>query len=788
MTWMPNDEELRQVRRLVGDLDAVVWEAEPSTLAITFVSEGIARLLGLRPAAWTGRPRAMLDAVHPEDAGMVASTLGEATAVGSRFDVEARFVHRDGAPVWCRIVGHAVADAEGRATAIRGLLLDVTRRHLREQDRREAEERFRGIVERLPVIVYLEGAGEGPGRTGMLYVSPQVEPLLGITPREWIEDPMAWARLFHADDRDRVREAFEMAETSGEPVSVEYRMTARDGTTRWFRDDAVLVRDDRGRPAFWQGVMIDLTDERTAQRSLGAEEVRARTLVDQIPAIVYTEEIDSDAVAHLSINGRIEQLLGISRDEWSANPRTWLEAIHPDDRDAVERENARVERTGEPFSMEYRMIARDGRVRWFRDEAVRIHDERGVPTHWQGVMIDITDRKAAEASLAEAEARYRALVEQNPSITYIDAVEGDVGTLYISPQTTEILGYTPEEWYEDDGLFTKLILPEDAERLARHRGDDPAPTSSTYRVRAKDGRIVWLHDQATLITDDDGSPRYWIGVLVDLTEQRRTEELARSLEDERRRTEELEEADELKTTYLQAISHDLRTPLAAILGLAVTLERDDVALDRDEVHDLGRRIAQNARRLDAIVRNLLDLERLGRGDATPAFTPTDVGGLVRELAASAEVVGGRRLDIDTAPLSIPADPTMVERIVENLLANVAKHTPGDTRVWIRIERHAEGALLTVEDDGPGVPPHEREAIFEAFRQGDGEAAGTGLGLALVARFASLHGGRAWAEERAGGGASFRVLLPFDPQAALARARERASAQPTGAGSSEASQA
>jgi signal transduction histidine kinase len=132
--------------------------------------------------------------------------------------------------------------------------------------------------------------------------------------------------------------------------------------------------------------------------------------------------------------------------------------------------------------------------------------------------------------------------------------------------------------------------------------------------------------------------------------------------------------------------------------------------------------------------------------------------------AGSDVVAGRRLDLDTAPLTIPADRVMVERIVDNLLRNAVRHTPGDSRIWVRMERSDDGALLIVEDDGPGIAPGDRERIFEAFSQGGGPGVdkGVGVGLAVVARFASLHGGRAWVEDRAGGGASFRVFLSGTP--------------------------
>jgi two-component system, OmpR family, sensor histidine kinase MtrB len=104
----------------------------------------------------------------------------------------------------------------------------------------------------------------------------------------------------------------------------------------------------------------------------------------------------------------------------------------------------------------------------------------------------------------------------------------------------------------------------------------------------------------------------------------------------------------------------------------------------------------------------------------------------------------------------------VERIVENLVVNAARHTEAGTAIWVRVEPRPDGVLLVVEDEGPGVPAQLREQIFQPFHQGRNvadHAPGSGIGLALVAQFASLHDGRAWIEDRPGGGASFRVFLP-----------------------------
>ena len=125
-------------------------------------------------------------------------------------------------------------------------------------------------------------------------------------------------------------------------------------------------------------------------------------------------------------------------------------------------------------------------------------------------------------------------------------------------------------------------------------------------------------------------------------------------------------------------------------------------------------------------------------------------------------LAGHQVFVDVAPLVVRVDSSKVERVIENLLVNAFKHTPPDSRVWLRIVPWEEGVLITVEDEGPGVTDDLKAAVFEPFLQGNGEGAhvpGTGIGLSLVARFAELHGGRAWVEDRSGGGASFNVYIP-----------------------------
>lgn len=237
------------------------------------------------------------------------------------------------------------------------------------------------------------------------------------------------------------------------------------------------------------------------------------------------------------------------------------------------------------------------------------------------------------------------------------------------------------------------------------------------------------------------------------------EDLRAALAAERDTTGELRALDEARSAFLAAVSHDLRTPIAAILGLAVTLEQHD--LDRAEIEEFAARIAANARRLDGMVADLLDLDRLSKGLVEPVPQPLELGSLVERVVAGSDVVTGRAVAVEVAEAHVEADPAMIERLVRNLLANAARHAPRETGIRVSARPDAGGALIVVEDDGPGVAAERRRAVFEAYpRPGTADdTPGDGLGLAVVARFAELHGGRAWVEDRDGGGASFRVWLP-----------------------------
>lgn len=232
------------------------------------------------------------------------------------------------------------------------------------------------------------------------------------------------------------------------------------------------------------------------------------------------------------------------------------------------------------------------------------------------------------------------------------------------------------------------------------------------------------------------------------------------LEEETELTDDLRSQNELKDTLLHAVSHDLKGPLAGVLGAMQTIRRSEqLNLTSTELNDLYGVIEQAGAKAARLVDDLLDLDRLGRGQLQPEREPTDVAELARRCAAELPVLAGHPVRVEGDGVLVDVDTSKVERIIDNLLGNAGRHTDAGTPIRVEVHARPNGVVLVVEDEGQGVPDEIKDPIFEPFRQGGEARGGVGIGLSLVRRFAELHGGTAHVEDRTGGGARFVVVLP-----------------------------
>ena len=311
-----------------------------------------------------------------------------------------------------------------------------------------------------------------------------------------------------------------------QPVEVE--AMRRDG--RRFPAMLTVTRlPGDGGPMFL-GAMRDISLKLAAGAERSEIEKRFRTLVEQLPVVVFTDAADAH-MTPLYVSPQIEQLLDYTPQEWLEDPDLWAKSLHPEDRQFVLK--AAIECPyGVPFELEYRLIDKHGRTVWIREETVTIFDEDGVARFTQGIFIDITERNQIEERTREAEARYRSLVEQTPAITFRSAADSLRAVAYVSPQIRRMLGFEPEQWVGNHDLIADRIHPEDRDHVGNSAAAALAsgnPLSSEFRLENAAGEYVWISTSAELVRDDTGAPLFWQGVMTDITDRRTIEDAFASL-------------------------------------------------------------------------------------------------------------------------------------------------------------------------------------------------------------------------------------------------------------------
>ncbi|MGZ4150146.1 MAG: putative bifunctional diguanylate cyclase/phosphodiesterase [Actinomycetota bacterium] len=260
---------------------------------------------------------------------------------------------------------------------------------------RELVQRYRDLMGELPGAIYVESPAIGR----MLDISEEIERLTGYPADAWRADSELWRTIVHPDDVARIETANEACAAHGVPFEETYRARTRDGRDVHIAERSVLVSDPDGAPRYWLGMMVDVTQAIEARDTLTETQAKYGALVEQIPAIVYVDRADA-WMQTTYVSPQIERILGVSPQEYMDDSDLWTQMLHPDDRETALEVYERGRATGEPFTFEYRLVARDGRVVWFQDSALVLRDAQGRPSLIQGVMLDISIRKEAEQRLA----------------------------------------------------------------------------------------------------------------------------------------------------------------------------------------------------------------------------------------------------------------------------------------------------------------------------------------------------------------------------------------------------
>ena len=578
------------------------------------------------------------------------------------------------------------------------LRMKITERARAEEALRESEEKFSAAFRASPialVIATLDGK--------YVEMNQSFCELLGYSREELLGKTAVEIGIFNAETRQEWAKAVERA--GGVMTNVEFNFRLRNGISRTTLFSAETIT--------FHGVphrlttILDITERKRSEQALQESEQRYHTLVDQIPAIVYIDDVSKYPGTTMFVNSYIKTALGFTPEEWfNGGYDLWCNCIHPEDRVQVLSEYQNCMQSGQPFDCEYRMIARDGRLVWLHDYSTLWTDEEGHPLSMHGIAHDITERKQAEEAFRLSEQRFQLLTETIPILVWSARADG-VSDYYNAP-FLQYLGRTLEEMH--GWAWVNTLHPDDRERSsvvwtqAFNSGSD---YEIEYRIRrAADGQYRWHLGRALPLRDSSGTIVRWYGTCTDIDDRKQAE-----AERERLFHELSQSHEQLKTlsSRLAEIQESERRQLALELhdefGQSLTALKMDLAWLHDHLPprskslrekmdsalDLTNEIIQMTQRLASQLRPRM-LDDLGLAAALEWH--------VSEWSKRTRIKAKITLPEEEWQLN-PSLDTALYRVCQETLTNVARHA-GASKVEASLAREGDEVVLTVRDNGWGM--------------------------------------------------------------------------------------
>ncbi|MNX29336.1 Histidine protein kinase DivJ [compost metagenome] len=689
-----------------------------------------------------------LDALHPDDRDAARDAWNRATADGDRFEVEFRVLPHAGTPRWVR----AIAQPEPAEQGYSGIWLDLTEQKNDETQWRERQNMLEALIANSTDAIYVK---DRDGR--YLLVNPASQG--GQNPGLGLPVGKTDAERFSPETARRLRQIdLEVMET-GKPVSAEEVLTRLDGSTRTLSSSKVPYFGEDGAILGVMGISRDITAYKALEAQLRHHESR----LEEAQRLGHLGSWEWDLHTHqVTWSEELYHIFGLERTQFAPSFEAYEARIHPDDRERIREiwRQAFVDR--KPLAYSYRIIRPDGTTRHLSSKAHVEMDAQGHPVRAFGVALDLTELHEAELELRRSHAILKA--EQ----------EADLDGILIVDECHQVLSYNrrfQELWGFPDSLMasgsermllgnalTRVTDPDYLRRTVDAIYTDP-DRRERFEFRLTNGKIYESYTAPVRSDQGEFFGRVWF--FRDITPRKHMEE---GLREQNRKLQEL---DALKSNFVNAISHDLRTPLTSIVGYAEFLEDEVAGLLTPTQHDFVTQIQRSAARLEHLVDDLLDFARMDAGTFKLALKEADLGALARGVISSlrplAEEAQVTIVDaLPEEPLLALFDAARIERVLMNLIGNALKFTGTGGRIEVSATVEDGRIRCAIRDTGIGIAPEDVSKLFQRFSQlshGMRQANGTGLGLSISKALVDAHGGEIGVDSELGKGSTFWFALP-----------------------------
>ncbi len=638
-----------------------------------------------------------------------------------------------------------IIDQTGKITGAVAVTMDISERKQAELALRDSQQQLALALEAGQLGFWDWDVSSGKVQFGGNWAA-----MLGYELDEIEPDLHAWERLIHPDDRTAVfAKLADHLEGRTEFYECEHRLQHKDGTWHWVLDRGKVVeQDDNGQPRRAIGTHADITERYKAENTLRKSELRHRTLVETASAITW---FCPPSGLHVEPQPEWMKFTGQTAEEMLGDG--WTKAVYPDDLyEAGVKWQETVVQEG-VFVNEHRIRRHDGQWRWMNVRIVPIRNNTGKVVEWFGTNIDITERKQYEERLKKSEEQFRAVFENAGIGIAIRDLQGKFQNC--NPAYCQLLGYTEAELQALD--FQSLVYQDDREENLAQIDFLEEEKSQLFDIETryvrKDGIPVWVRKCVTYLHDETGQPSNLVMLITDVSD--------------RHLVETLTNADQRKDEFLAMLGHELRNPLAPISTVAQILVQEK--LDEKTFKWASQLLIRNVEIISRLVNDLLDVSRITRGLVRIHQKPIELNKVLIDaiepvlglISAKRQTLGQQ---IPTQPILIEGDEVRLAQIFTNLLNNASKYSNEDGNIQLSVTSDENNAIVTVSDNGIGLPPDLLPNVFDLFTQGKQGLArsegGMGIGLSLVKKLVELHKGSIIAHsEGENQGSTFKVILP-----------------------------
>lgn len=736
------------LRNVVTNSPIILYAADRKGMLTLSEGKGL-ETIGLRSGELVGQSLFEIYRDYPETLSYLRRVLaGEEGVWFAEFNQ--RFFDNRATPL---------RDQRGRVTGLIGVATDITEHTRIEQALRDSEVRFRGIFNQ---------AGVGIAQLGLsgrfLLVNRKFADILHNSVQNLKQK--RFQEIVHPEEWAAVQAYFRQVTTDqSRQGSLEQRFLRKDGSTAWVLLTVSLVRDKSGQPESLIVVVQDVGDRQQAIAALQASEYRYYNLTRSLPVGVCRTDVEGNC---LYTNEQWCELTGLAPAE--AIGESWLQSVHPADRDQVRSGWQQAVRDRQLFQAEYRCQLSNGTVTWVVGQMApeQSHDREAV--YYVGTVTDITKRKQAEAAIRESEEKFRQLAENIHQVFWIIAPDSQQ-VLYVSPAYEDVWGHSRQSLYKEANAWMEAVHPDDRDRVlvSRQQRLSQGGTSIEYRITKPDGSVRWIWDRAFPIRRETGQVYRIAGIAEDITERKQAEiETQNALAEEK-------ELNTLKSRFISMVSHEFRTPLSVIISsvdlLEYYLQHGGIA---DKQMEHIARIQQAVQTMTHLLNDVLTIGKAESGKLQFQPIPLDLDQFCRNLVEELKITDRHHHEI-TFQVHVAASSTaldnseiymdkqLLHQIFSNLLSNALKYSlPGST-VQLHLTYQADKAVFEVRDAGIGIPPEDQAHLFQLFHRATnvGTISGTGLGLAIVRQAVERHGGQVWIKSTVDQGTTVTVVLPLD---------------------------